>query len=207
MNTLLAVLVRNRMPATRVLIFIIAVFILFAKPIIAEDSPIHEFMDWAGYGLIIICVLGRCFCALFIGGRKNDTLVVDGIYSVVRNPLYVFSFIGTVGIGLQTGIFTLCLALITLFIVYYPHVVSKEENFLLARFGTPYQEYLDTVHAWVPNFSKLSYLVQGNVSNVNLRVFLKTTFDAALFFLAFPVLELLEYLHVTGAIPTYFALY
>ena len=37
---------------------------------------------------------GRMWCAQYIAGYKNDVLVREGPYSVCRNPLYFFSFLG-----------------------------------------------------------------------------------------------------------------
>ena len=67
-------------------------------------SPaVHETMRWLGAGLIFVCISGRTWCSLYIGGRKNHELVTTGPYSVSRNPLYVFSIIGAIGIGAQFG--------------------------------------------------------------------------------------------------------
>jgi len=64
---------------------------------------VHEAMRWLGAALIFVCVSGRTWCTLYIGGRKNHELVTAGPYSVCRNPLYVFSIIGAIGIGAQLG--------------------------------------------------------------------------------------------------------
>src|SRR5262245_14008421 len=59
----------------------------------------------AGVGLVLILlgILGRTWCTLYIGGLKKRELVTAGPYSLVRNPLYVFSALGAAGIGAQTG--------------------------------------------------------------------------------------------------------
>lgn len=63
----------------------------------------HESVEDFGRVLIAICILGRCWCTLYIGGRKGETLVSVGPYSLCRNPLYFFSFVGAAGVGAQTG--------------------------------------------------------------------------------------------------------
>ena len=64
---------------------------------------LHALIEIAGLVLILVCILGRTWCTLYIGGLKKRELVTAGPYSVVRNPLYVFTSIGTAGIGAQTG--------------------------------------------------------------------------------------------------------
>ena len=49
--------------------------------------------------LIALACLGRIWCSVFIAGRKDTAIVIDGPYALVRHPLYVLSFLG--GIGLQ----------------------------------------------------------------------------------------------------------
>ena len=41
--------------------------------------------------MILICILGRTWATLYIGGQKQRELVTKGPYSVVRNPLYLFT--------------------------------------------------------------------------------------------------------------------
>ena len=60
-------------------------------------------IEWVGIALILVCIAGRTWCTAYIGGRKKRELVTTGPYSIVRNPLYVFTLIGAVGVGLQFG--------------------------------------------------------------------------------------------------------
>jgi len=52
--------------------------------------------------LLLTACLGRVWCIMYIGGQKNTSVVTAGPYSMVRNPLYVFSFIGAIGLVLMT---------------------------------------------------------------------------------------------------------
>ena len=60
-------------------------------------------IEWFGIFAIILCIFGRTWTSLYIGGRKNRALLTKGPYSVVRNPLYVFSILGAAGAGAQLG--------------------------------------------------------------------------------------------------------
>ena len=52
-----------------------------------------------GIILVGIASFGRLWCSLYIAGYKTDNLVTEGPYSMCRNPLYFFSFIGALGVG------------------------------------------------------------------------------------------------------------
>jgi protein-S-isoprenylcysteine O-methyltransferase Ste14 len=68
-----------------------------------SGGTVHEMIEWAGIVFIVICILGRTWTSLYIGGRKIEQLVMIGPYSITRNPLYFFSVIGAAGFGAQLG--------------------------------------------------------------------------------------------------------
>ena len=78
-------------------------------------------------------MVGRIWCLTYSSGYKSSELVTQGPYSVSRNPLYFFSFIGLIGIGLATETFTLTLFLIAFFALVYPAVIAGEEEFLRGK--------------------------------------------------------------------------
>ncbi len=82
---------------------------VFAESRWPDGSFAHEGIELAGFFLISFCIVGRTWCALYIGGLKNVDLVGMGPYSITRNPLYVFSVIGAVGVGAQLGSITIAI--------------------------------------------------------------------------------------------------
>jgi protein-S-isoprenylcysteine O-methyltransferase Ste14 len=164
-----------------------------------DGGAIHETIEWVGIVLISICVLGRTWCTLYIGGRKYHQLIDDGPYSVVRHPLYVFSVIGAFGVGAQAGGFTVALAcgfLTWLILLKMAHV---EEERMVENYGAKYLEYMAQVPRFIPKFSRYH-------SRTSLEVYPRqiatTFFDAVIFFVAVPVMELVDYLHSVGVLPT-----
>ncbi|MBZ5699450.1 MAG: isoprenylcysteine carboxylmethyltransferase family protein [Acidobacteriia bacterium] len=176
----------------------------FVLALLVTDSSwrswplINEVYQWAGYFALVLCVMGRAWCSAYIGGRKNYELTAIGPYSVVRNPLYVFSFIGVVGIGLCTGTVTYLAILTLLFAGYYAVVVWREEKFLAATFGDDFANYTARVPRWIPDFSLWSDTEEIVVKP---RFIFFTFRDSALFFLAFPLLDLIAYFHGIGILP------
>ncbi|MFC3134594.1 methyltransferase family protein, partial [Microbaculum marinum] len=164
---------------------------------------VHEAIEYVGIGLLLVCVAGRAWCTLYIGGRKKAELVQDGPYSISRNPLYVFSFLGAAGVGAAAGsVVTTFLTAIACYAVFAV-VVSKEETFLAAKFGRAYRDYC----ARVPRFGpRLSTWHDVETVEASPRLVLTSVFDGALFFLAIPLIEGIEYLHQIGTLPTLFVL-
>jgi protein-S-isoprenylcysteine O-methyltransferase Ste14 len=187
------------------LAFIIAgiAFVLVGDSRWPSGSFLHEAIEFFGLGLIILCICGRMMCTLYIGGRKIETLVTAGPYSVVRNPLYSLSVIGATGMGAQLGSFTLAIA--TGAVVYFVFllVILKEEQVLLGRFGKTYEEYLARVPRLWPDFSLWRDVEKVEVNPRLVRI---TALDASIFLLSIPLAEGFEYLHDIGLLPTLISL-
>src|ERR1700694_4620271 len=87
-------------------VLFVAVLLAIGLVVVADSRwpgghPLHESIEWIGISCIVFAIVGRTWSSLYIGGRKTRTLVSVGPYSVSRNPLYVFSIIGGVGVGAQ----------------------------------------------------------------------------------------------------------
>ena len=196
-------LLKARQNHTRWFVALLVPVLVFGISSISPDALLHELMDWCGYFLVIFCVLGRAYSSAYIGGIKNEVVVRQGPFSIVRNPLYVFSFLGVVGIGLQSGMFTVLIGLVAVFVLYYRQVVQREEAFLLNKFGEDYARYLQEVPRWFPKFSLWNEPAEVTVRPYFLR---NTMTDALIFFLPLPVFELLEDLHSAHIINTFISL-
>jgi protein-S-isoprenylcysteine O-methyltransferase Ste14 len=118
-----------------------AIGLLFLRSTLAQDQPAYQILRYVGLALIALCILGRAWCTLYIGGRKTNELVELGPYSVSRNPLYLFSFVGIAGLGLQSGsvVISALLAVIA-FAVFLP-VIRQEESVLDRRFPNAFFDY------------------------------------------------------------------
>jgi protein-S-isoprenylcysteine O-methyltransferase Ste14 len=186
------------------LLVTLAVFaVLFFFADTRWPPAVHEAMRWLGAALIFVCISGRTWCSLYIGGRKNYELVTTGPYSVCRNPLYVFSIIGAVGIGAQIGAVSVAvLAGICAWLVHLL-VVRQEERHLLAEQGEAYARYLAEVPRFMPRFA-----LWRNVEVLEVRTFafVRTFADACIFFAAIPVAAGLDLLHHTGLLRVLFRL-
>lgn len=193
----------GRVQTIRKVVLAVAVVLLVATFLFVgswwpEGGDVHESLEWIGIGLIVVCILGRTWCTLYIGGRKNAVVVDKGPYSITRNPLYVFSLLGAAGIGAQLGSFVLSLLAAVVVWVVFRIVVSREERHLHDRLGSSYRDYLARVPRFLPQLS-----LWHNVDSLEVhpgRV-VRTFLDACIFLVAIPLAELFEWLQNSGFIP------
>lgn len=111
--------------------------------------------EWESYGglvLVIAAILGRLWCAVYIGGRKNAELCMLGPYSLVRHPLYVFSSLGVFGVLIASHRPAIAVLGFVLFWVYYRSVMREEDSRLAHRFGQSYDVYAGRVYSVWPRF-------------------------------------------------------
>lgn len=164
----------------------------------ASEAGVHELIETAGLVLILIAIVGRSWCSLYIAGRKQRTVVDVGPYSISRNPLYVFSFIGAAGAGAQFGAFTSALAAALITVIVFSIVVRREEAWLEQTFGEPYRAYLARVPRFIPDFR-----LWRNVDTLEIRprMVVRTFLDACVFLAAIPLAEGIELLQDAHMLP------
>ncbi len=196
-------LLKSRQFHSRVFAVLLVAALLVSQPMLDAGKFPRECMLWLGYALVIFGAFGRVYASAFIGGRKNDEVVRVGVFSVVRNPLYVFSFIAVVGIGLQSGMLLVLAALVAVFVLYYPLVVAKEEAFLTHKFGEPYEKYTREVPRWLPNIRLWNEPEQMDCKPKFIR---HTIQDAFIFFLPMPAFALINALQASGVLPIWLSL-
>jgi protein-S-isoprenylcysteine O-methyltransferase Ste14 len=192
----------TRVQILRKLVFAIVVFIgvvmfAFSNSSLKSDRT-HEIIEWSGILAIVICILGRTWASLYIGGRKNLQLITAGPFSVARNPLYSFSILGAAGAGAQLGSTSAALIFAVLAWVLFYLVVQREERLLSERFGADYAAYKAVVPRFLPD-PRLWRDVQTLV--VQPRTVLRTFADAALFLVAVPLARIFEQMQDMGVLP------
>jgi protein-S-isoprenylcysteine O-methyltransferase Ste14 len=188
----------------------LAVIILFAAAILLfissawASEAIHDFIESFGLAFIGMAIVGRLWCTLYIGGRKAGEIVSSGPYSISRNPLYVFSTIGAIGVGAQSGSLLIAALFGGLCLWAFSIVARREEKFLAAQFPETYPAYLSRVPRFFPKLSL--YRDEASLSVLPHRVY-TTLMDGLVFFAAIPAFELVEYMQDSGVLPILTRLY
>ncbi|NSX33407.1 isoprenylcysteine carboxylmethyltransferase family protein [Brevundimonas vesicularis] len=178
------------------LVGIVAVMALAAiSETIGGETALHEGLETFGIAAIVVCIVGRAWCSLYIGGRKKAEIVDRGPYSITRNPLYVFSFIGAFGMGAQTGSLAISALFVLIAVIVFVATVKREEAWLSAAFRPTYTTYLARTPRFWPDFRKWR---DQDVIAVRPRFFLTTLRDGLIMLVAFPLFEGLEHLQHIG---------
>jgi len=191
----------SRIASTRILAALLFLLLLVSDHYWSKDGFVDPAFESIGLFLIVVSALGRLWASMYIAGYKQGRLVTDGPYSMVRNPLYVFSFIGAVGIGFASERLLILAILVVAFLLYYPHTVKSEEEYLLGKHGEAFTQYQERTPRFIP---RLSLLHEPDTYIVNARAFRKTFLDTGLIVLVYILIEAIERLHEAGILPVLF---
>ncbi|MPS74925.1 MULTISPECIES: methyltransferase family protein [Chryseobacterium group] len=121
-------------------------------------------------------------------GQVADKLNTTGIYSIVRNPLYLGNFFMWLGLAMFTENVWFIISFILFYWIYYERIIFAEEQFLERKFGNYYSSWAEKVPVFIPNLSlfknnELTFSVQ--------KVLLKEKNGLFALFLIFTVFDLI----------------
>jgi protein-S-isoprenylcysteine O-methyltransferase Ste14 len=180
---------RLRKVAILVAIVLMVTACVFIQSSWVPDDPLHEFIEWVGLLLIAYCMVGRVWSSVYISNRKGEEVVRNGPYSISRNPLYLFSIIGAVGAAAQSGSIVLALIAGGFAWVAFRLLIMREEEFLLARHGDTYRQYMAEVpRIWPRRFN----VVDEPRIVVAPRIIYMTALDSIVFLISVPIFEVIE---------------
>lgn len=165
---------------------------------------VEQLLSLAGWVLVGIGVIGRIWSASYISGHKNAKLIMDGPYSICRNPLYFFSFVGGLGVLLLTETLVFPLLFVVLFLSYYLQVMMREEKRLQQLHGAAFGTYRSRVPRFWPDFRLFSEPSTYTVSAQYFRQFLT---EVVWFVLAAGIVGSLDEMHTAHYLPTLLYIY
>lgn len=195
--------IKFRQPISIVVIIVCLALLLATPPSWQANSGAGMLMNALGFALIVVAAFGRIWSSLYISGYKEDRVVTEGPYAIVRNPLYVFSFLGALGLGLATKHVAVLAVITGAFILYYPLVVLTEERDLQRKFGKDYWDYASRT----PRFFPFRFqLVEPDTYPVRPRHVRRSLQQIILFFWFFLILHLVAALQQGGTLTNLHAL-
>ncbi|MCZ7591279.1 MAG: isoprenylcysteine carboxylmethyltransferase family protein [Kiritimatiellae bacterium] len=196
---------RWRINLSRLVAIALLVPALFTESRMELHPMVEGLLFLTGCGFVALATVGRLWCSLYICGYKTNNLIAVGPYSLSRNPLYVLSLIGAVGVGMTTETLTISALILLAFAIYYPSVIRYEESVLRARHPEEFARYCAEVPRFWPQ--PFRFFVEPAVYEVKPRAFRKAMGSAIWFVILVGVLELAESLREAHIIPTWFQLW
>ncbi len=188
-------------------------------PLLFYTLRYSYFIEW-NYGLLaqatyeILCVLVS-FIGLYIRaftiahtpagtsgrntkeGQVAEYLNTQGIYSIVRHPLYLGNFLIFFGFILFTQSLWFIASSSLAFWIYYERIMFAEEEFLRRKYGKEYEDWAAGVPAFLPKFGQY----KKPELPFSFRNVLKREYTA--FFeitLIFPLLDIIAHYIIFGTI-------
>jgi protein-S-isoprenylcysteine O-methyltransferase Ste14 len=198
-------MVRRRTKISQMLgVVFLLVFIFSEKKLEGEAPFLAGIMFTTGCVLVGLATVGRLWCAQYIAGYKTDALVTEGPYSICRNPLYFFSFLGGTGAGLCTESASLAVVIIVAFVLIYPVTIRAEERKLRGIFGDAYEKYSAEVPRFIPNPSLFHEPSRYVIAT---KAYRREIVDALFFIWAVGLFELGEMLIELRILPVLISIY
>ncbi len=83
-------------------------------------------------------------------GQVADSLNTKGLYSIMRNPLYLGNYFMWVSVAMLTGNIWFVVVFSLVFWIYYERIVYAEEFFLRNKFGDAYLNWANKTPIFLP---------------------------------------------------------
>lgn len=84
--------------------------------------------------------------------QRAKSLNTSGLYSVVRNPIYLGNFLVLLGFVLAIKSWWFAIMTCSIFVLYYERIMIAEERYLNQRFSKAYREWSERTPLFVPDF-------------------------------------------------------
>jgi protein-S-isoprenylcysteine O-methyltransferase Ste14 len=191
---------KSRVIVSRIFGLVVLLLLLFTGHSSSQESVIDMLFELSGLFLLSICSFGRLWALMYISGNKRQELITEGPYSVVRHPLYVFSLIGSVGIGLASENLLILVLIIIFYMFYYPFTILVEEKKLTNKFGQAYLDYMKRTPRFLPKFSLYR---EPETYQVKAASFVRNFTDGMWFIWIFMLIHSIKMLQDSGIIPIF----
>lgn len=136
--------------------FLVGIALHFVAPLSLSHGILRQTLIPVGMVLIIIgigiVVLARREFSRYgqptEPGHPTSKIVKTGIFAISRNPLYLGGAIVLLGIALGLNMLWAVVTLLVSLILSHYILIIPEEQYLAAKFGKEYEEYVASVRRW-----------------------------------------------------------
>lgn len=148
--------------------------------VVANPTPT---LFWAGVPFVAAGEAVRMWSAGYL--TKLRRLVTAGPFALCRNPIYIGSFLVSVGYLFMCNQIAAWIAGVIVFWVFHGGAVAYEEKLLRDKFGREYEQYRSTVPCLIPRLGCAAgqgeFSLAQLASNDELRVMAGTVLTCLLF--------------------------
>ena len=148
-----------------------AILLLFVP-----SPPLHHDASLTTLIGIMLALFGQCIrianvgmVYIIRGGKSHkvyaETLVTAGLYSHVRNPMYVGNAFLLAGLVTASNSWVFAIGGIAIAVAVHVGIIAAEEYFLRNKFAEQYVDYCRRVPRLVPRLAGLSQTLRGVTFN------------------------------------------
>ncbi len=149
---------KMRLPITAFCLILGFSIALCSRPRITINGTLEQFIDIAGYLLIVSGIGIRLWSISTIASRKSVQLVTNGPYSLCRNPLYIGTLLISFGFLCLVQNLTMATLTLPIILLYIFGVVPAEEKVLRSIHGHAFDSYCKSTSRWFPTSLSLKRL-------------------------------------------------
>lgn len=197
---------KYRLLISRIFLIIVVFLLLLSDNKVNNWSPAYTWLEFFGYSLGLVGIIGRIWSSLFIEGFKTKTLITKGPYSLMRNPLYFFSFILLLGFCLFIKSMIIFIVFLIIWILIYRKTMNNEESNLISNHDKDYMIYFNKTPKILPNFNLYRPLNKNEKMNIHIFKVERVLKESFGFLFLFGLIKLIEFLQLNGILPVYFHL-
>ena len=84
--------------------------------------------------------------------QRAHALNTDGLYSVVKNPLYLGNYFTILGVLVSLKVWWLVMIGSLAYWIYIERIIAAEEEFLTMEYGDEYSRWADRTPVFIPDF-------------------------------------------------------
>ena len=143
-----------------------------------------------GFIFVTLGGFGRLWASLYVEGFKTKKLITEGPYSMVRNPLYFFTYIILLGFCLVVKSIPIAITLIVAFTVLHIPAIIKEERKLLAQHDNAYREYYNNTPRLIPNILKYKRTTSTDIIEVKIDKINQVIWEIIGYFMLYLAIDL-----------------
>lgn len=148
---------RHRVLLGRVVLGLLLIYVFGVERI--AIMPFGSALGIAGLAFIGAGLLVRSLSAGML--HKNKQLTTEGIYALVRNPLYLGSLLLLIGVNLIIADPLTAGVSVSLFALTYVPTIAKEERGLRKAFPEQWEAYAESTPRLLPRLTRLGALAEA----------------------------------------------